>query len=71
MKTWIQPMFPYEITSHKYERRAWVRRMWSRGLRENERGGASLHAPSSILLCVCSGWSLDGFGVGMKVWYSR
>ena len=23
-----------------------------------------------ILLCVCSGWSLDYVGVGMKAWYA-
>ena len=23
-----------------------------------------------ILLCVCSGWSLDYVGVGMKTWYA-
>ena len=23
-----------------------------------------------VLLCVCSGWSLDYVGVGMKAWYA-
>ena len=23
-----------------------------------------------VLLCVCSGWSLDFVGVGMKAWYA-
>ena len=23
-----------------------------------------------VLLCVCSGWSLDCVGVGMKAWYA-